>query len=433
VLAALVFLAVAVSPLYFGAWRIEVGGFRLLSVATARKPLSIALLFLVTAGALHPAVRTAWRRRSPLVFYALAALAMWVFSLGPAPTLMGKPFIYKAPYAWLMTLPGVDGVRVPARFWMLAALCLAVAAGLALRHVMSRWPRLAAALPALAGIGLLSDAWPVRIAMWQPPELRPVHTRAVARLELPAESTNDVFALYRATEHRRPLFNGYSGYFAPHYWVMQHLLEQRDPAVLTRLSAFGAIEITVDSNQAGSGGLRQFVADHPQAELVYENDRYTAFRIRRGEHVSSLPRVEGERLPIASIAAEANAAMVERMIDGDLSSRWHAGREQRPGDSMTVDLGTVRDVNGVEMTIGTYVTDFPRLLAISTSVDGGQWSPAWDGRTGAVAFFAALEDPLNVTLPFVFERRQARYLRFVQNGSDPVYYWTVVELRVIGK
>jgi hypothetical protein len=100
---------------------------------------------------------------------------------------------------------------------------------------------------------------------------------------------------------------------------------------------------------------------------------------------------------------------------------------------MTVDLGLPRDVNGVEMAIGGFVTDFPRLLAISTSLDGERWSPAWDGGTGPVAFFAALEDPLNVTLPFVFERRQARYLRFVQNGSDPIYYWTVVELRVIGK
>ena len=63
------------------------------------------------------------------------------------------------------------------------------------------------------------------------------HTRATARLELPVYPAHDTIALYRATGHHRPTFNGYSGYFAPHYWALQYLLEQHDPAVLTRLSA----------------------------------------------------------------------------------------------------------------------------------------------------------------------------------------------------
>src|SRR5687768_18560005 len=42
-----------------------------------------------------------------------------------------------------------------------------------------------------------------------------------ARLELPITSGHDLITLYRAVGHRRPLINGYSGYFAPHYWAMQ--------------------------------------------------------------------------------------------------------------------------------------------------------------------------------------------------------------------
>ena len=83
VIAGLVFAAVAASPLYFGPWKIEIAGLRLLSVGTPHKPLSMALLLFAVAGALHPAVRTAWRRRSALAFYALAAVVMWLFSLGP--------------------------------------------------------------------------------------------------------------------------------------------------------------------------------------------------------------------------------------------------------------------------------------------------------------------------------------------------------------
>jgi hypothetical protein len=433
VIAGLVFAAVAASPWYFGPWKIQLAGLRLLSVGTPHKPLSIALLLFAIAGVLHPSVRTAWRRRSALTFYALAAVAMWLFSLGPAPTLMDRPFIYKAPYAWLMLLPGVDGVRVPARFWMLAVLCLSVAAGLSIRQLGARWPRFAAALPVLACVGLLSDSWPVGIALQQPPEARPIQTRAIARLELPTNPAHDATVLYRATAHRRPVFNGYSGYFAPHYWALQYLVDHHDPEALTRLSAFGNLEVVIDHALDPDGGLRQFVGGHPQAERVYQDASYTTYRIQRGPQVQSLPTIGGDPVPIASISAALNAALVGGMTDHDIVTRWHAGREQRPGDAMTVDLGQPRTVHGVETLIGGYVADFPRALSIETSLDGLAWSTAWSGKTALTAFSAALADPLNVPLPFPFEPRPARYLRFTQTGSDETYYWSVAELRVFGK
>ena len=77
---------------------------------------------------------------------------MWLLCLGPAPTFMGKPLIYKAPYAWLMLMPGVEGVRVPARFWVLATLCLAVAAAIALGYIVERLGALRAPVIARRGV-----------------------------------------------------------------------------------------------------------------------------------------------------------------------------------------------------------------------------------------------------------------------------------------
>jgi hypothetical protein len=431
--AGLVLFAVAASYFYFGAWKVKIPGLGLVSVGTPHKPFSVGLLLLAVAGALHPLVRAAWRGRSTLAFYVLATVVMWLFSLGPAPTLMNRPFIYKAPYAWLMAFPGVDGVRTPARFWMLAALCLAVAVGLAIRQLTSRWPRLARAVPLMACIGLLSDSWPVAMRLPRPPPMRPIHTRAVARLELPTNPIHDAAALYRATQHQRPLFNGYSGYLPPHYWALQYLLDHRDPEVLTRLSAFGAVEVVVDHDLDQGGGWRQFVSSHPQAEQVYQDNNYTVYRIQRGPYVGALPKIEGQPLPVVSIFAAANGMLVPAMTDHDRITRWHTGREQRPGDSVTVDLGQGRGVSGAEIAIGGYIADFPRQLSIETSLDGREWSDGWHGGTALMTFSAALEDPLNVTLPFPFERRQARYVRFTQNGSERIYYWSITELRIIGK
>lgn len=433
VLAASVFLAAAASAVSFGPWKIEIGGIRLLSVGTPHKPLSVALLLLAVAAVLHPAVRTAWRRRSALTFYALAAVVMWLFSLGPEPTLMDRPFIYKAPYAWLMMLPGVDGVRVPARFWMLAVLCLSVAGGLALRQLTARWPGRARAVTTAVCLGLLADSWPQFMPTPERPESRPIQTRAVARLELPANPIHDAIVLYRAAEHRRPVFNGYSGYFAPHYWALQYLLNQHDPDVLTRVSAFGAVEVVIDHDLDQNGAWRQFVGGHPRAERVYQDDRYTTYRIQRGERVDALTHPEGSALPVTAIAAEHSAEPVGAMLDGNRITRWHAGREQRPGDSMTADLGTAREVHGAELLIAGYVADFPRRLTIATSLDGQTWSDAWEGGTAMIALSAALEDPLNVPLPFSFPPRQARYVRFTQTGSERIYYWSVAELRIVGK
>ena len=428
-----VFFVIAASPLYFGAWKLEIGGIRLLSVGTPHKPLSVGLLFLVIAGAMHPSVRTAWRRRSAMTFYALGTFAMWLLSLGPAPTFLDRPIIYKAPYAWLMMLPGVEGIRVPARFWMLAALCLSIAAALALRQIVARWPRFARAVPIVACVGVLADGWPLPMFMEKRPADRPIHSRVVARLDLPTVPSHDSISLFRAIEHRRPLFNGYSGYFAPHYWAMQYMIKHHDPAILTRLSSYGPFEVVIDNDWDPEARLRRFLLSAPQTSLVYRDDRYSAFRVERGPHVTALPRPQGQTLPIASIQAEYNAAMVGAMVDHDIMTRWHCGREQRPGDSFTLDLGSERVVNGAELLIAGFVADFPRQLSIETSSDGTAWSTAWTGDAALIALSAALEDPLNIPMPFVFEPRKARFLRFTELASEETYYWSVAELRILGQ
>jgi hypothetical protein len=431
---AAVFCFIAATPLMIGPWKIELAGMKLLSVGTPHKPLSVAILLLVMAGALHPSVRAAWRVRSALAFYVLAGAMMWLLSLGPAPTFMDRPFLYKAPYSWLMMLPGVEGVRVPARFWMLAVLCFAVAAGLAVRHITARWPRLRTALPAVACAGLLIEAWPQPLRTYPAPELRPSQTRAVTRLELPINPHHDPIALYRATAHGRPLFNGYSGYFAPQYFALQYLLAEYDPAILTRLSAYGALEVVVDHEMDGAGAWRRYVGGHPQATEAYTSDTYTSYRIERGPRVEPLPQIAGERLPIGSAYARDNAAMTGDISDGDIMTRWHAGRAQQPGDSLTIDLGASRQVNGAEMLIGGFVADFPRAMRIEISLDGQEWKEAWSGGTALMAFSAAVEKPLEMRLPFPFEpSRAARYVRFTQTGDEETYYWSIAELRILGR
>src|SRR5688572_28081661 len=142
-------------------------------------------------------------------------------------------------------VPGADGVRVPARFWMLGVLCLAVTAALGYRLLVQRWPRGVHVLPAVAVAGILIDGWPKPLTMAARPEPRPAHTQAELRFDLPIGPDFYTLSLDRAIEHQRPLINGYSGYFAPHYWAMIGLLGDGNPEVITRLSVYGSIEVMV--------------------------------------------------------------------------------------------------------------------------------------------------------------------------------------------
>lgn len=432
--AGVVFMLIAATPAIWGPWKLDLGGVRLLSVGTPHKPLSVGFVMLAIAVGLHPVVRAFWAARSPFAFFVLAAIVMWLFSLGPAPTFMNRPVLYKAPYSWLMEIPGVEGVRVPSRFWMLAVLCLAAAAALAIVRLAARWPRARNAMVVGACLAVLADGWTTGLELPERPPARPNRTMAQARLDLPMYVGHDLQSLYWAIAHERPVVNGYSGYFARHYWVLRYLITNQDHDVLTHLARYGDLEIGVDRmpEELAEVNWDGYVASHPAAEKVYESPQWSAYRIRKPENLAPPRRLQGPVIPIAASSANVANYSLHVMMDGDLLTRWSAGRHQRAGDSVTVDLGSPQNVQGIEMWIGAYVADFPRELLIETSLDGAVWQRAWAGPGSGPTLIAALLDARQLPLTFAFGPATARYIRLTQTGTEPLYYWTIAELKVVG-
>ena len=167
------------------------------SVSQLYKPMSVAALFALGWLVMRPRVGGAWSRRSPFAFYVLATLGMWVLALGPTARLFGERVLYKAPYAWLMVLPGfADEFRAPARFAMLAALTLSVAAALAIGRLtagLGRRVRVATYL--IVAVAVAADGWIEPLPLPAPP---PPNTaidglsRDVVVLELPLGAFEDV-------------------------------------------------------------------------------------------------------------------------------------------------------------------------------------------------------------------------------------------------
>ena len=132
---------------------------------TAIALIIISLIVLLARKRFAPNVA----RRAPFAFYVLATLAFWWLALGPVDDGVSNLWWLAKPYSFLTLLPGFSGLRVPARFAMLACLTLAIAAALAFARITAHSRRAQGALGAVVLAGLLVDGWPTPVPLHAPP------------------------------------------------------------------------------------------------------------------------------------------------------------------------------------------------------------------------------------------------------------------------
>jgi hypothetical protein len=421
----------AIALLIVGPWRVDLLGVRFSAAKVARSVTQALCAWLVVV-ATGPGARRLAHVRSPLAFYVAATLIMWVFSFGPSPSVGEVEVIAGAPYRWLTLLPGYDSLRVPARFAMLATLCLAAAGGIALAQLRARIGRRGQiALVAIAAVGALAEGWrSVPLKPMPEPSIVRADDAPGAVVELPlGDPWADVVSVYRGIGHRHPVVNGYSGYFPIHYWILRQALSLRDPGVLDALATHGLRHVVVFHDRDGDGRWRSYAASSPGARLVRSSATQTQYEVPAA---ASVPTTTLVPLPIAGLEASVQAGETRHAVDGSLETRWSSGRPQMSGDQLTVDLGSVRTATALELALGPFQGDFPRRLLIEGSRDGQGWATLWQGPTGGLAVAAAIEDQRRVPVRITFTPFDARYLRITQLGTDPIFYWTVAELVVSG-
>jgi len=430
---ALAAAAVAMVPVVSGPVAFDVAGLSI-SVSRAYKPLSVAALFASVCLLSAPRVRGAWKRASPLTFYALATPALWIFALGPTARFLGHRVLYKSPYSWLMTLPGFsDEFRAPARFGMLAALTLSVAAALALaRLLVGRSRRAQAAAVCLVTAGVCVDGWIAPFPLATPPKALVLAPRLPADsvvLELPLGVFEDAAAMYRAMSHGHRIANGLSGYFPPHYDVLSAALEEGRVEALTPLAAEQDVALFVSRTGVGAALGATLLARTPATPLA-RTERHDVYWLPRSP-VSRAPTVDGQSpLPMRSVTSAINPRSLALLDDGDRHTMWVTPGPQRGDEQLVVDLGGVAETSGVVLGLG-YPRAFPRTLAVDVSSDGVAFTEIWRGDTASRTVAAAIDNPAEVRVPFPFPPRAARYVRVRQLGHS-ASPWAIAELSIVG-
>jgi hypothetical protein len=143
----------------------------------------------------------------------------------------------------LLPVPAHD--RVPALFGGIEVLCLAVLAALAVKRLAPQPTRRSHAAVVLLAAAIVFDGWAF-VPVVPVPRPVPVALDADPVIELPTRGwVEDAAAMYRATMHRRPLVNGYSGYFPPHYAQLQRDLRNGCVASLDGLRGGRSLDAVV--------------------------------------------------------------------------------------------------------------------------------------------------------------------------------------------
>jgi hypothetical protein len=327
-------------------------------------------------------------------------------------------------------LPGFDSLRAPARFWMVAVLCLSATAAMLLARVLPASRLWRAAITAVLACGILSDAWasslpvvPARRILNCP---RPPGDGA-ALLLLPIGATHvDLTAMDLAMQWGLKSVNGYSGYYAPHYEAIVYGIGIRDHGTLTDLAAGAGLFVALPDEDRM---LHRFVRTHPRATTLDVCQGTAIFRIAGDAPLTPGEAPAGTPVPIVSLTADVGADAARLAIDGDLATRWQSA-DQSVDHFLQADLGAERDVAGVVFELGSFASDFPRYLHIKVSADGASWTEVWSGPTHRLAFRAGLSDPKRMPLAISFVPARARYVRFEQTGRDHEF-WSVPELRIL--
>ncbi len=240
----------------------------------------VAILALTAIG-VTPRLRAAWTRRDPIVFYAAGAVAMWLIALGPEPAWNGVRMLSYGPYRLLLMLPGATSIRVPARAWLPAVLCLAVAAGAGVETLMrhARWRWVAVALAVM----ILAEGWFTDLAP-KVPEPLPAGTIPSGSLvmDLPMGATfQNVPAEYFAVMGGYRSINGYSGYSPPHLAALREALASHHAGAFDAFRQYQDLYVIV--RPAVDTPFLRWLEEQNGAERIAASPSWRLYRVPRLE------------------------------------------------------------------------------------------------------------------------------------------------------
>lgn len=121
------------------------------------------------------------------------------------------------------------------------------------------------------------------------------------------------------------------------------------------------------------------------------------------------------------LTSDRNQGELDGCVDGDPSTRWTTGQNQRPGTWLVIELPEAVEVAEIDLDTEASPGDFPKRYEVRTSEDGKTWSKPIASGKGAKG------NPR-----IAFEPVRTRWLKVTQKGKKGGLWWSIHELNLYG-
>lgn len=424
--------------------------------------LALALIAVSARGTVAPEPRPGndLSTRQVVGLYTGIGIAALCLSLGPAPSWSAtQALLSSGPYDWLLAIvPGLDGLRVPARLASVVYLALAVLAAIGLKAFTVWFSRPVVTMLALVCVGgILVEGYrgPLPLARFVPEEdidnrtayewLR--HAPPGPMLELPLV-TSERYELtlsyqFHTLQHGHPIVNGYSGYDSR---LNAFLASGGSPlfdldymrSTLRALRSLGIRYIVVHANEYDDAafGRSTLAAVRRHAEQVRQTQVFgstTVFELEAWNGPVARQPEEARLVPADVFRATASRGQdrLPLAFDGDPATRWLSGRRQIGDEWIQIRFRSPRDVAKVRLDMARRsLGDYPRVLLIESSEDGETFRPLYHQNPLRQLFTGLVENidgpPIDIVLP----PNRTLSLRLQQTGHTRTFYWSIHELQL---
>ena len=241
---------------------------------------TLAASMLLAAALVTQTFRRAWRERSVVMFYAVAVVVMWLIALGPQPE-WSTPWrgLAYGPYYLLIRLPGMQSIRVPARAWLPAVLCLSVLTAFGTAVLLQRFRHHARILVVALALLVVAEGWFVDRIVPAPQPMRPgaIPEGAVV-LDLPVEEgMHNAIPQYRGIVGKYRTVNGYSGYLPPHFTPLRRAIADLSTGEIDAYRRLADLYVVV--REGVPAPMVRWIAEQSGAEHLFDIEAGKVYRL----------------------------------------------------------------------------------------------------------------------------------------------------------
>jgi len=411
--------------------------------------------FSMVALAVVACATTLGRTWNVPALYLVIAATGFVMSLGPQPTMWGHRILPAGPYAFFAaTVPGFNGLRVPARMAVLVFLGLTVLAAFGAARILRAFPD--RRRPIVAGAIALFTLFESYGAIDVAEVGRRGRTRdfglyswlayqpAGAVLELPVGPLDRDYRAfiyqYNTLIHRHPIVNGWVGYSTN---LQQWLGRDGSPFVepgemanaLDLMRGLGVRYVVVHPDDfvprdAGPPTLDALTA--ARAKWIDMRQFGTAYAFVLPPPPARPPPHAMMPIDPASVHVTTSDRLdlARWLLDGRRDSIWTSGEPQNGSEWIELQFDRETDVTRLRLEMDdSILSDYPRALTVD-AIDAHGAVRLFDGSVMIDFGRSFVEDPMRPAIDLRLPSHPTRRLRIAQRGRASWWWWSVSDIFV---